>query len=133
MTETSPLLTFSRPPRNTPDADLAQWASLTGRIVPGVQARIVGETGDELPWDGRSVGEVQLRGATIAGTYFRAAAPDKFDDGWLRTGDLGVLHEGVDPAQGPAQGRHQERRGMDLHGRTRRMPCSSTRPSSRLL
>ena len=94
MTETSPLLTFSRPPRNTPDAEAAQWASLTGRIVPGVQARIVGETGDELPWDGRSVGEVQLRGATVAGTYFRAAAPDKFDDGWLRTGDLGVLHDG---------------------------------------
>nr|WP_271209692.1 fatty acid--CoA ligase [Rhodococcus wratislaviensis] len=94
MTETSPLLTFSRPPRNTPDAEAAQWASLTGRIVPGVQARIVNETGDELPWDGESIGEVQLRGATIAGTYFRTAAPDKFDDGWLRTGDLGVLHEG---------------------------------------
>jgi fatty-acyl-CoA synthase len=73
---------------------VAQWASLTGRIVPGVQARIVDEYGDELPWDGESIGEVQLRGATIAGTYFRTAAPDKFDDGWLRTGDLGVLHEG---------------------------------------
>ena len=94
MTETSPLLTFSRPPHNTPDADLAQWASLTGRIVPGVQARIVDEYGDELPWDGESIGEVQLRGATIAGSYFRTEAPDKFDDGWLRTGDLGVLHEG---------------------------------------
>ncbi|WP_370178914.1 fatty acid--CoA ligase [Rhodococcus wratislaviensis] len=94
MTETSPLLTFSRPPRNTPDAKAAQWASLTGRIVPGVQARIVSETGDELPWDGESIGEVQLRGATIAGSYFRADTPDKFDDGWLRTGDLGVLHEG---------------------------------------
>ncbi|RKM76590.1 fatty acid--CoA ligase [Rhodococcus opacus] len=94
MTETSPLLTFSRPPRNTPDAEAAQWASLTGRIVPGVQARIVSETGDELPWDGESIGEVQLRGATIAGRYFRTEAPDKFDDGWLRTGDLGVLHEG---------------------------------------
>ncbi|QZS56782.1 fatty acid--CoA ligase [Rhodococcus opacus] len=94
MTETSPLLTFSRPPRNTPAAEAAQWASLTGRIVPGVQARIVSETGDELPWDGESIGEVQLRGATIAGRYFRTEAPDKFDDGWLRTGDLGVLHEG---------------------------------------
>ncbi|MDT2007455.1 fatty acid--CoA ligase [Rhodococcus opacus] len=94
MTETSPLLTFSRPPRNTPDAEAAQWASLTGRIVPGVQARIVNETGDELPWDGESIGEVQLRGATIAGSYFHTEAPDKFDNGWLRTGDLGVLHEG---------------------------------------
>ncbi|MDV7089904.1 fatty acid--CoA ligase [Rhodococcus sp. IEGM 248] len=94
MTETSPLLTFSRPPRNTPDTDLAQWASLTGRIVPGVQARIVSETGDELPCDGESIGEVQLRGATIAGSYFRTDAPDKFDNGWLRTGDLGVLHDG---------------------------------------
>lgn len=94
MTETSPLLTFSRPAAGTPEADIAYWSSLTGRIVPGVQARIVDDAGHELPQDGSAIGEIELRGATITGSYFRADAADKFHDGWLRTGDLGAIHPG---------------------------------------
>jgi fatty-acyl-CoA synthase len=95
MTETSPLLTFSRPPAGAPEQDWVRYSTRTGRIVPGVRARIVDEAGTELPWDGVAAGEVELRGATITGSYFRvtaAAAADKFHDGWLRTGDLGVIH-----------------------------------------
>ncbi|NMN98399.1 fatty acid--CoA ligase [Antrihabitans stalactiti] len=96
MTETSPLLTFSRPPANTDEGDFARWTTRTGRLIPTVQARIVDETGHELGWDGVSVGEVELRGPTIAGSYMRAegSATDKFRDGWLRTGDLGRIHPG---------------------------------------
>jgi fatty-acyl-CoA synthase len=60
-----------------------------------VRARAVDEGGTELPWDGATPGELELRGATVAGGYFRAtqeAVADRFRDGWLRTGDLGVIH-----------------------------------------
>ncbi|MFF5985962.1 long-chain fatty acid--CoA ligase [Prauserella flavalba] len=95
MTETSPLLTFSRPPAGSGLDQDVTYRTRTGRIVPGVRARIVDDTGAELPWDGATAGEVELRGATITGAYFRtdpAATADKFRDGWLRTGDLGVIH-----------------------------------------
>jgi fatty-acyl-CoA synthase len=95
MTETSPLLTFSRPPAAAAAEQALAYRTRTGRIVPGVQARAVGEHGDELPWDGASAGEIELRGPTITGTYFRADSAEtaeKFRDGWLRSGDLGVIH-----------------------------------------
>ena len=95
MTETSPLLTFSRPPAMAAAEQALAYRTRTGHIVPGVQVRAVGEHGDELPWDGASAGEIELRGPTITGTYFRAdsaATAEKFRDGWLRSGDLGVIH-----------------------------------------
>ncbi|MEB3371343.1 long-chain fatty acid--CoA ligase [Saccharopolyspora mangrovi] len=95
MTETSPLLTFSRPPAGSGSEHEVTYRTRTGRIVPGVRARIVDDEGTELPWDGATAGEVELRGATITGAYFRTdpeAGVDKFRDGWLRTGDLGVIH-----------------------------------------
>jgi fatty-acyl-CoA synthase len=96
MTETSPLATFSRPPAGTPEGppDVA-FRARAGRLLPGVRARAVDQGGTELPWDGATSGELELRGATVAGGYFRAtheAVADRFRDGWLRTGDLGVIH-----------------------------------------
>ncbi len=59
-----------------------------GRVLPLVEARLVDEDGGELPWDGASLGELALRGASVIGGYFREApAPG----GWLRTGDVGTL------------------------------------------
>ena len=97
MTETSPLLTFSRPPHGTPEDQVSGWTTRSGRLVPGVRARVVDDSGAELPWDGKAVGEIELAGPTVAGSYFRAGADeqaDKFRDGWLRSGDLGVIHPG---------------------------------------
>ena len=67
------------------------WRSKTGRAMPGVELRIVDEDGTELPWDGTSVGEVEARGPWITGSYYRSTPPDRFPDGWLRTGDVGVV------------------------------------------
>jgi fatty-acyl-CoA synthase len=46
-----------------------------------------------LPWDGESVGEIEVRGPWITGSYYRDPAPEKFDDGWLRTGDIASVTE----------------------------------------
>jgi fatty-acyl-CoA synthase len=94
MTETSPLLTYSRPPAGTPVKDTVGWVTRTGRLVPGVRVRIVGPDGEILPWDGQAQGEVEVCGNTVTGAYLHTSDPTKFRDGWLRTGDLGVIHPG---------------------------------------
>lgn len=60
--------------------------------MPGVQVRVVGDSGRDLPHDGQSVGELQLRGPWITGSYYRDESPHSFTaDGWLRTGDVGHI------------------------------------------
>ncbi len=44
-----------------------------------------------LPNDGVAVGEVQVRGPWITGSYYKDDDPEKFHDGWLRTGDVGTI------------------------------------------
>jgi fatty-acyl-CoA synthase len=65
-----------------------------GRVSPFYELRIVGDDGAELPRDGESQGEIQVRGPVVAGSYFEApeASAAAFTaDGWLRTGDVGTL------------------------------------------
>ena len=91
MTETSPLAAIAFPPKDSaPEAEM-DWRAKTGRIVPGVELRIVDEAGAALPWDGKSAGEIEVRGPWVTGSYYREDAPEKFDDGWLRTGDVGTV------------------------------------------
>jgi fatty-acyl-CoA synthase len=90
MTETSPLAAISLPPKDSDPADEFEWRSRTGRVKPGVEIRIT--DGDkELPWDGESVGEIEVRGPWITASYYADDTPEKFHDGWLRTGDVGTL------------------------------------------
>jgi fatty-acyl-CoA synthase len=91
MTETSPLAAVAHPPAGTSPDEQIDWASKTGRVVPGVELRIVGDDGHTLPWDGEAVGEIEVRGPWITGSYYRDSSPEKFDDGWLRTGDVGSV------------------------------------------
>jgi fatty-acyl-CoA synthase len=58
-----------------------------------VEGRLTGDDGTVLPSDGKAVGELEVRGPWIAGRYYRDDAPEKFHDGWLRTGDVGTLDE----------------------------------------
>ena len=44
-----------------------------------------------LPRDGKTVGEFEIRGPWITGSYFGVDAPERFHDDWLRTGDIGAL------------------------------------------
>ncbi|MGW5414321.1 long-chain fatty acid--CoA ligase [Actinomadura geliboluensis] len=95
MTETSPLGGMAFPPPGVEpgtDEDM-RWRLKSGRVAAGVEMRIVGDSGAELPWDGEAVGEIEVRGPWITGAYHRDPAPQKFDGGWLRTGDIGTIDD----------------------------------------
>ena len=91
MTETSPLCSLATPPRQAAPDEEMEWRAKTGRIVPGVEIRICADDGTVLPHDGESVGEFEVRGPWITGSYYGDPSPDRFHDGWLRTGDIGSL------------------------------------------
>ena len=95
MTETSPLGSISRPisvHRGAPPETLAEVRNTQGRPLFGVDMRIVGDSDEELPWDGTSVGEIQVRGNWIASAYYNDdTSPEKFRNGWLRTGDVATI------------------------------------------
>ena len=91
MTETSPLAAVSIPPFGTTKEQEIDWRVKAGRIVAGVMMRVTAEDGTVLPNDGKTVGEFEISGPWITGSYFGADDPEKFRDGWLRTGDIGTI------------------------------------------
>jgi fatty-acyl-CoA synthase len=93
MTETSPLAAVSIPPAGTPLDQEINYRVKAGRVVCGVEIRLADDEGNILARDGQTVGEYEIRGPWITGSYFLVDAPEKFHDGWLRTGDIGTLDE----------------------------------------
>ena len=91
MTETSPLAALSWPPAGSPAEESGDWRQKTGRVLAGVELRICDDDGNELPWDGEAQGEIEIRGPWITGSYHKDPTPEKFHDGWLRTGDVGSI------------------------------------------
>ncbi|MDG4833817.1 fatty acid--CoA ligase [Solwaraspora sp. WMMD1047] len=93
MTEMSPLGSVARPPAGATGELAWRYRYSQGRVPAGVEARIVGPLGEPLPADGVAVGELEVRGPWITGSYLGEEEPDpeKFRDGWLRTGDVGML------------------------------------------
>jgi fatty-acyl-CoA synthase len=96
MTETSPLATtsFIKPElQGLNDDDRFARYALAGVPAPFVDTRLMNDEGREQPWDGKSVGEIQVRGPYVTGSYYETAPdPEKFTaDGWLRTGDVASI------------------------------------------
>jgi fatty-acyl-CoA synthase len=92
MTETSPLAAIAYPPKGVDAEHEFEWRAKTGRVRHGVEIRLM--DGDRVvPWDGKSTGEIEVRGPWITASYYGDAAPEKFHDGWLRTGDVGSINE----------------------------------------
>lgn len=92
MTETSPLAAIARPPASFEPQEQWRLRATQGRPVAGVERRLVDDAGNELPHDGRAVGELQVRGPWITGAYVgEEDSGEEFQDGWLRTGDVGRI------------------------------------------
>jgi len=91
MTETSPLGCVSQPPAGAEGEKAWSYRVTQGRFPAGVQARLAGPDGRIVPNDGESVGELEVRGPWITASYYRGEDPERFHDGWLRTGDVGTI------------------------------------------
>ncbi len=98
MTETSPVGTISRLQSHhlaIPEGEQWDVKARQGYPVPGVEMRIVNEAGEDLPWDGVKMGEVQVRGPWVAKGYYRTdpSLEHVTLDGWFRTGDVATVSE----------------------------------------
>jgi fatty-acyl-CoA synthase len=93
MTETSPVASYSRPDERAGHDDV-HWDARAkqGKPLPWVQVRLVDDGGADVPWDGESTGELEVRGPWIASRYFNDdSSEQRFHDGWLRTGDIASI------------------------------------------
>jgi fatty-acyl-CoA synthase len=95
LTESAPLATMSTLKahmQGMAEDDRYRIRAKAGVAAPLVDLRAVNENG-EVPWDGETMGEVQLRGPWIASSYYQLPEEkDKWtEDGWFRTGDVGTL------------------------------------------
>ncbi|MCA1218872.1 long-chain fatty acid--CoA ligase [Streptomyces sp. 8L] len=98
MTETSPLGTTTDPPAGLTPEEEWPYRITQGHFPVGVEPRLAGPDGAMLPWDNESAGELEVRGPWVARAYYGGSPgkelvpEDKFsEDGWLRTGDVGVI------------------------------------------
>ncbi len=92
MTETSPLAAMAVPPRQAATREeQLDYRTRAGRVVAGCEVRVMAPDGETMPNDGRSVGEFEIRGPWVTGSYYKDPDPARFHDGWLRTGDVGSL------------------------------------------
>jgi fatty-acyl-CoA synthase len=92
MTETSPLGSVSRLPLeldDAPEEERYDYRARQGRPSPFVEIRARGDDGQLIPWDDRTMGELEVRGPWVARAYHRGRGAEKFsDDGWFSTGDV---------------------------------------------
>lgn len=99
MTEMSPLgtvCTLKNPQLALPPEEQTKVLLKQGRAVYGVDMKIVDESGKELPWDGKSYGDLLVRGPWIIASYFKGEGGDplRYDaqgQGWFPTGDVATI------------------------------------------
>jgi fatty-acyl-CoA synthase len=91
LTETSPVASLSFPPKGCSAERSIEYRATAGRPLGGVEARVVDDEGKVLARDGLATGEIEVRGPWVTAGYYKDPAPEKFRDGWLRTGDVGRI------------------------------------------
>jgi fatty-acyl-CoA synthase len=94
MTEMSPLgtvNTFKSRHADWPKAQRDALQNKQGRVIFGVDMRIVDGDGNELPRDGKAFGDLHVRGPWICSEYFKGEGGDPLADGWFPTGDVATL------------------------------------------
>jgi fatty-acyl-CoA synthase len=99
MTEMSPLGTLSRLQNKhlaLPESAQQKILEKQGHVIFGVDMKIVGDDGGELPWDGKTYGDLLVRGPWVLREYFRGEGGDplRYDAegrGWFPTGDVATI------------------------------------------
>jgi 3-(methylthio)propionyl---CoA ligase len=94
MTELSPLGTagvLKGHQLDLPEAEREAIQHKQGRAVFGIDMKIVGDDGRELPWDGQAAGELLVRGPWVVAQYLKAEGGDPLVDGWFPTGDVATM------------------------------------------
>jgi len=94
MTETTPIATVCRLKStlgDMSDEERHRVMAKQGLPVLGVDVTIMDDEGNEVPWDGTSFGEIVVRGPWVTGGYLHADTPERFVNGWFRTGDVATI------------------------------------------
>ncbi|MEP6971895.1 MAG: 3-(methylthio)propionyl-CoA ligase [Betaproteobacteria bacterium] len=94
MTEMSPLgtvCTLKNKHDVLPAADKMRIRLKQGRGIFGVDMKIVDPNGKELPWDGKSFGDLLVKGPWIISDYFKSEEGSPLVDGWFPTGDVATI------------------------------------------
>jgi 3-(methylthio)propionyl---CoA ligase len=100
MTEMSPVGTYNQPKPAHAELDAAGRLRLglkQGRVLFGVDMKIVNDAGDALPWDGTAFGDLKVRGPWVCSAYYGDPPGSALDaEGWFATGDVATIDaEGV--------------------------------------
>ena len=94
MTETSPLASVARPKHSmlhlSPEELLERVGSQAGLPAPGIDISLRDDGGNEVPWDGTSMGNLYVRGPWVIDSYLHGRGADSFEDGWFKTGDVAI-------------------------------------------
>ncbi len=94
MTEMSPLgtlCTLKNKHEGLPPEEKMKIRLKQGRAIYGVDMKIVNEAGKELPWDGKTYGDLLVKGPWILREYFKGEGGDPLVDGWFPTGDVATI------------------------------------------
>ncbi len=94
MTEMSPLgtvCTLKNKHQALSDEERMSIRLKQGRAIFGVDMKIVDDAGQELPWDGRTFGNLLVRGPWVVREYFKGEGGDPLQDGWFPTGDVATI------------------------------------------
>jgi fatty-acyl-CoA synthase len=97
MTEISPVGTMAALPGELSHADeetQIDYIATQGLPLPLVELRARDDDGREIPWDGETMGELEVRGPWVGAAYYDSPeSADRWtEDGWFRTGDIVSLH-----------------------------------------
>ncbi|MSP02963.1 MAG: long-chain-fatty-acid--CoA ligase [Acetobacteraceae bacterium] len=95
MTELSPVGTYNAPKSGQAGLtgqDATRHMLKQGRILPGIDMKIVDGDGKDLPWDGKAFGDLKVRGPWIASAYYGDEPGSALDaEGWFATGDVATI------------------------------------------
>ena len=94
MTEMSPLgtlCTLKNKHQDLPEADQMKFRLKQGRSIFGVDMKIVDPEGNDLPWDGKTFGDLHVKGPWVVRAYFKGEGGDPLINGWFPTGDVATI------------------------------------------